>query len=225
MQPLTRLLVVLVAALTPSFAGAATPAPFWQALAGAWVSDASYVDQDMQPIVARYATLMRVETGEDGVVITEWKFYPNGELARGTAGGRLPEGRGLETVTRSVGRVDAAAPGQLQFGADRGRWIAASADLATGTIAGKGTAPRYRFVAALSGHDHAEFSTWGYDDDGALKGVAIFRMRRIAPADAEAQRERLRNAFAVGLTLDQRAAAQPVALAIRQGIAEAGRVH
>jgi len=51
--------------------------------------------------------------------------------------------------------------------------------------------------------------TWGYDDDGAFKGVAIFRMRRIAPADAEAQRERLLEAFAVGLTLDQRATAQP----------------
>jgi len=34
-------------------------------------------------------------------------------------------------------------------------------------------------------------------------------MRRIAPADLEAQRERLRKAFAVGLTLDQRATAQP----------------
>jgi len=140
MRHLTRLLVFLAAALPPSFAGAATPAPFWQAFAGTWISDASYVDQDMQPIVARYATLIRVEAGEDGVVITEWKFYPDSALARGTAGGRLPAGRGLETITRSEGRIDAAAPGQLQFGADRGRWMAASADLATGTVSGKGAA-------------------------------------------------------------------------------------
>jgi hypothetical protein len=209
MQPLTRFHVVLVAALLPSFAGAATPAPFWQAFAGTWVSDASYFDQDMQPIVARYATLMRVEARDSGVVITEWKFYPDGELARGMAGGRLPGGRGLETITRSEARFDAAASGQLQFGADRGRWMTSSADLATGTIAGKGAAPRYRFVAALSGPDHAEFSTWGYHDDGAFKGIAIFRMRRIATADEEAQRQRLRQAFAVGLTLDQRATAPP----------------
>jgi len=184
---------------------AATPAPsFWQALAGTWVSEASYLDEQLQPIVARYATLMQVETVADGVLITEWKFYPDSELARGMSGGKLPAGRGLETVTQSRGRTDAAQPGAMQFGSDRGRWVATTPELATGLVAGKAAAPRYRYVAALSGPGHAEISTWGYHDDGSFKGLALFRMRRIAPAELDARLDALRGQYAIGFTMDSR---------------------
>lgn len=185
-------------------APAPAPAAFWQGLAGTWVAEASYLDEQMQPIVARYAALAQVELTADGVLFTEWKFYPDSELARGMSGGKLPAGRGLETVTLSRGRADPAQPGAVQFGSDRGRWVAATPELATALVAGKADAPRYRYVAALSGPDHAEISTWGYHDDGSFKGVALFRMRRIAAADLAAQLAALRGQYAIGFTMDSR---------------------
>lgn len=186
---------------------AAAPAPFWQAFAGSWSSEASYVDSHFQPIVARYATLTRVELDGDSVVITEWKFYPDSPLARGMSGGKLPAGKGLETVTRSVGRPSAVDPQALDFGAERGRWNSVGADLASGVIPGVGDAPRYRFVAALSGPRHATIATYGYADDGAFKGLALFRMERLASGDEAARLESLRREFAVGLVMDSRAPA------------------
>lgn len=196
-----RLILVLTAA--PGLAAAA-PGAFWQAFAGSWAADATYVDSHFQPIVARYATLTRVELDGESVVITEWKFYPESPLAQGMAGGRLPAGKGLETVSRSVGRPLAAAAQVLDFGAERGRWTSGGADLASGVIGGVGDAPRYRFVAALSGPNHATFATYGFADDGAFKGLALFRMLRVAPGDEAARLEALRREFAVGLVMDSR---------------------
>lgn len=185
-------------------APAVPAASFWTAFAGSWTGEASYLDERLQPIVANYATLARVELADDGVVITEWKFYPDGELARGMSGGKLPAGRGLETVTVSRGRADPAQREAVQFGADRGRWVATTPELASGMIAGKAGAPRYRFIAALSGPEHAEISTFGYHDDGSFKGLALFRMRRIGAAEESAQLDALRARFAVGHVMDSR---------------------
>jgi len=206
-RPTTLVLSTILLLLGLPRLAVAAPGPFWQAFAGSWGSEASYVDSHFQPIVARYATLTRIELDGDSVVITEWKFYPDSPLARGMSGGKLPAGKGLETVTRSVGRPSAADSQLLDFGAERGRWISAGADLASGVIPGVGDAPRYRFVAALSGTRHATIATYGYADDGAFKGLALFRMERLASGDEAARLESLRREFAVGLVMDSRAPA------------------
>ena len=199
-----RGLLAALASLLPVTAASADPGPFWRSLAGSWTAEASYVDARMQPIVARYAVQMRVELDGDAVVITEWKFYPDGALAQAMAGGRLASGRGLETVTRSVGRPAADDPTVLDFGAERGRWTATTPELAAGVVPGSADAPRYRFVAALSGPRHATLATYGYAEDGSLKGLALFRMQRLGADRESAGLEALRREYAVGLTLDSR---------------------
>lgn len=191
---------------------------FWARAAGAWAGEASYFDGEMRPNIAAYGNVLWIEPAGAEVIIHEWKQYAASELARRAAGGKLPPDEGFEVASVQRGRLDAS--GALDFGAD-GRFVPVEShsvmrdqrDPETGNS-------RYRVWHTLSGSDvlaTMQYGFWytAYESDyynrplrdpvsgetrpnsrlGAIKGISIFRYRRIAPDALEAARAERRLRF------------------------------
>ena len=193
---------------------------FWMRAAGAWAGEASYFDGEMRPNIPAYGNVLRIELDGDGVVIHEWKQYAASELARRAGGGKLGPDEGFEVASRQRGRLDAS--GVLDFGAE-GRFVPVEdhsvlrdqRDPETGNT-------RYRVWHTLSGSDvlaTMQYGFWytSFESDyynrplrdpvsgetrpnsrlGAIKGISIFRYRRISPSALEAARAERRARFNV----------------------------
>jgi hypothetical protein len=196
-------------------------AGFWRRAAGCWAGEASYFDGDMTPIIAAYGNVLQIVVdGRGALEIHEWKQYPASDLARNAAGGVLPEGEGFEVASVQRGQLgtdDAAGfPGQGRFvSIDRHSAVRDLLDPATG-------ATRYRAWHTLPSDDVLATTQYGifytpFEADyynrplrdpvsgetrpnsrlGQIKGISLFRYRRIAPAQIEAARAERRARFVI----------------------------
>lgn len=201
---------------------------FWARVAGAWAGEASYFDGGMQPIIPQYGNVLRIEHVADGqIAIHEWKQYAASELARRAAGGELPLDQGFEVASTQRGRLDPA--GVLDFGAD-GRFVPVEAhSVMRDQRDPQSGASRYRVWHTLSGEDVLATMQYGFwytpfESDyynrplrdpatgetrpnsrlGQIKGISVFRYRRIAVAEIEAARAERRARFNVRAPAAQR---------------------
>jgi hypothetical protein len=199
---------------------------FWQAVAGCWAGEGSYFDGDMRPLCAAYGIVMEI-TIDAARVLTwrEWKQYPPGQLARSAAGGKLDEGSGFEKATTQVGKL--GTDGTLDFfrmgvfrSVDRHSAVRDLPDPQSG-------APRYRTWHTLTSPDVLATSQFGihftafesdYDNRpvvdpatgaqrpnpllGQIKGISLFRYRRIERPGLEASRAERRARFEVPRAAD-----------------------
>ena len=193
---------------------------FWVRAAGAWAGEASYFDGEMRPIIAAYGNVLRIAVADGGVTIDEWKQYAPSELARLAAGGKLPADEGFEVASSQRGRLDDA--GVLDCGAD-GRFLPVEAhSVMRDQRDSQSGNSRYRVWHTLSGGTvlaTMQYGFWytAYESDyynrplrdpvsgetrpnsrlGAIKGISIFRYRRISPSALEAARAERRARFNV----------------------------
>lgn len=194
---------------------------FWRRAAGAWAGEASYFDGEMKPIIPAYGNVLRIDVDTAGAVaINEWKQYPASELARRAAGGKLPAGEGWEVASVQRGQLDAA--GTLDCG-DQGRFVPVEEHSALRELRDPATqAPRYRIWHTLSGRDvlaTMQYGFWytAFESDyynqplrdpvsgetrpnsrlGHIKGISLFRYRRVEPAQLEAVRAERRARFGI----------------------------
>jgi pimeloyl-ACP methyl ester carboxylesterase len=186
-------------------------AAHWAQAAGTWVGEAGYLDGALAPNVARYGALLQVAVDGSGVTQKEWKFYPASPLARqmvkALTGGELGAKEGLAFV--SAARGAPGADGALDFGAEGGAFVPAGDATSAGTVTGPDGAVRYRFHYTFPTPDRMVRTTLGFASDGTLKGVSVFRYRRLPPDDLPAERRRLEREFGVATEID-RTGAQPV---------------
>jgi hypothetical protein len=107
---------ILLLCLLGSIAALPTDsAPLWQQAQGTWRGTGAYLDGTMRPVIPRYASLLRFELQGDVLTQTEWKFYPDSELARAAAGTLHRRGDGVLVIAEARART--AASGGLDFGA------------------------------------------------------------------------------------------------------------
>jgi pimeloyl-ACP methyl ester carboxylesterase len=180
-------------------------AAHWARAEGTWTGEAGYLDGALAPNVARYGALLRLVREGGELAQTEWKFYPASPLARqmtaALAGKSLGESEGLTLVTANRGVP--AADGALDFGSDAGTFAPAGDGSTAGTVAGDAGTVRYRMFYTFPSPDRMVRTTLGFAPDGTLKGVSVFRYRRIAGQAFEAERRRLEQEFAVAAELDR----------------------
>jgi pimeloyl-ACP methyl ester carboxylesterase len=192
-------------------------AAHWARAEGTWSGEAGYLDGALAPNVARYGALLRLQRDGSALAQTEWKFYPASPLARqmttALVGATLAESEGLALVTASRGTP--AADGALDFGAEAGTFVAAGEGSAVGTVSGEGGVVRYRMLYTFPSPDRIVRTTLGFAPDGTLKGVSVFRYRRIDADALEAERRRLEREFGVAAEID-RTAATPVLRRLRR---------
>jgi len=196
-------------------------AGFWRRAAGCWAGEASYFDGEMKPIIAAYGNVLQIVVdGAGALAIHEWKQYPSSELARRAAGGHLPDGEGFEVASVQRGRLD--AQGALDCGA-QGRFMPVESHSAVRDLPDpESGVPRYRTWHTMPSDDvlaTTQFGVWytAYEADyynrplrdpvsgetrsnsrlGELKGISVFRYRRIAPAQLEAARADRRARFGI----------------------------
>ncbi len=194
---------------------------FWERAAGCWAGEASYFDGAMQPIIPAYGNVLRISGVVGGAAsVEEWKQYPPSELARAAGGPALPAEEGFEVA--SVQRGTLGADGVLDLGVD-GRWVPVDGHSALRELLEPSTGvPRYRTWHTMPGDDVLVTTNLGvlytaYEADyynrplrdpvsgetrpnarlGQLKGVSIFRYRRIGPAGLDAARAERRASFRV----------------------------
>lgn len=194
---------------------------FWERAAGCWAGEASYFDGDMQPIIPSYGNVLRIgAVPGGGTTIEEWKQYPPSELARAAGGSSLAADEGFEAA--SVQRGTLGADRVLDLGAD-GRWTPVDGHSVLRELLEPSTGvPRYRTWHTMPSDDVLVTTNLGvlytaYEADyynrplrdpvsgetrpnarlGQLKGVSVFRYRRIAPGDLEAARAERRARFRV----------------------------
>lgn len=125
---------------------------------------------------------------------------------------RLAPGEGLEQIAALRGRPDAR--GAVDFGPEAGAFVPAGDATSVGTVASDG-AVRYRHFYTFPAPDRMVRATFGFAIDGSLKGVSVFRFRRVPPATLDAERARLRERFAVAVEIDRTLGA-PVARRLRR---------
>jgi pimeloyl-ACP methyl ester carboxylesterase len=204
-------------------------AAHWARAEGTWSGEAGYLDGALAPNVARYGALLQLRREGSALAQTEWKFYPASPLARqmaaALAGATLAESEGLALVTASRGTP--AADGALDFGAEAGAFVAAGSGSAVGTVGTVGTvggegeavgefeAVRYRMLYTFPSPDRMVRTTLGFASDGTLKGISVFRYRRIDAGALDAERRRLEQEFGVAAEID-RAAGTPVLRRLRR---------
>lgn len=194
---------------------------FWERAAGCWAGEASYFDGAMQPIIPAYGNVLRISAVAGGAAaVEEWKQYPPSELARAAGGAALPADEGFEVASLQRGTL--GADGVLDLGAD-GRWVPVDGHSALRELLEPSTGvPRYRTWHTMPGDDVLVTTNLGvlytaYEADyynrplrdpvsgetrpntrlGQLKGVSIFRYRRIAPAQLDAARAERRASLRV----------------------------
>jgi hypothetical protein len=192
-------------------------AAHWARAEGTWSGEAGYLDGALAPNVARYGALLQLRREGSALAQTEWKFYPPSPFARqmGTAlaGAKLAESEGLALITASRGTP--AADGALEFGAEAGTFVAAGSGSAVGTVGGADDTVRYRMLYTFPSPDRMVRATLGFAPDGTLKGISVFRYRRIDADALEAERRRLEKEFGVAAEID-RAAGTPVLRRLRR---------
>jgi hypothetical protein len=194
---------------------------FWERAAGCWAGEASYFDGAMQPIIPAYGNVLRISAVVGGAAsVEEWKQYPPSELARAAGGPGLAADAGFEVA--SVQRGTLGADGVLDFAGD-GRWVPFDGHSALRELLEPSTGvPRYRTWHTMPSDDVLVTTNLGvlytaYEADyynrplrdpvsgetrpnarlGQLKGVAIFRYRRIAAAQLDAARAERRATYRV----------------------------
>jgi hypothetical protein len=194
---------------------------FWRRAIGGWAGEASYFDGSMTPIIAAYGNVLHIVVDDRGELsIHEWKQYPWSDLARSAAGGKLAEGEGFEVASVQRGRLGAddtaEFPGQGRFvSIDRHSAVRDLLDPATG-------ATRYRAWHTMPSDDVLATTQLGifytpFEADyynrplrdpvsgetrpnsrfGQIKGISLFRYRRIDPAQLEAARAERRARFGI----------------------------
>jgi hypothetical protein len=196
-------------------------AGFWRRAAGCWAGEASYFDGEMTPIIAAYGNVLQIVVDElGGLAIHEWKQYPASELARNAAGGSLPEGEGFEVA--SVQRGTLGADDTAEF-AGQGRFISVDRHSAVRDLLDPATgATRYRAWHTMPSDDVLATTQFGiyytpFEADyynrplrdpvsgetrpnsrlGQLKGISLFRYRRISPGQLEDARAERRRRFGI----------------------------
>lgn len=194
---------------------------FWERAAGCWAGEASYFDGAMQPIIPAYGNVLRIAAQRGGTAsIEEWKQYPPSELARAAGGPGLGADEGFEVA--SVQRGTLGADGVLDLGAD-GRWAPVDGHSALRELLEPSTGvPRYRTWHTMPSDDVLVTTNLGvlytaYEADyynrplrdpvsgemrpnarlGQLKGVSVFRYRRIPADQLEPARAERRARFGV----------------------------
>ncbi len=194
---------------------------FWRRAAGCWAGEASYFDGAMTPIIAAYGNVLQIVVGVSGeLALHEWKQYPASELARNAAGGSLPEGEGFEVAALQRGRLD--AEGNLDF-PGQGRFVAIDQHSSMRDLRDPDSGhPRYRTWHTLPSDDVLTTTQLGiyytpFEADyynrplrdpvsgetrpnsrlGQIKGISLFRYRRIALAQLEAARAERRARFGI----------------------------
>lgn len=196
-------------------------AGFWRRAAGCWAGEASYFDGEMAPIIAAYGNVLQIVIDDPGdLAIHEWKQYPASELASNAAGGELTAGDGFEVASVQRGRLgdddSADFSGQGRFiSIDRHSAVRDLLDPATG-------ATRYRAWHTMPSDDVLVTTQFGiyytpFEADyynrplrdpvsgetrpnsrlGLLKGISLFRYRRIIPQQLEAARAERRARFGI----------------------------
>jgi hypothetical protein len=222
MASLRRLRIFAAFVLVPTLAVAADPtgAPatasssprppvaaaevYWQRAAGAWVGEAGYLDGELAPNVKLYGAVLDIRL-EGGVLVqTEWKYYPASplasQMAAALAGVTLAPGEGLEQI--SALRGTPSRDGAVDFGPEAGSFVPAGDATAVGTVRTDG-AVRYRHFYTFPADGRMIRATFGFAPDGSLKGVSVFRFRRVVPDTLAGERARLRERFGVVLEIDR----------------------
>lgn len=201
MSPTKRLLTV--AALCVPMATAFADA-YWRSAAGTWVGEAGYLDGELAPNVKLYGAALEIRIERDRLVQTEWKYYPSSPLATQMAAAlahvTLAPGEGLEQVTLLQGTL--ASDGSIDFGAEAGRFVPAG-DGASAGVVEQDRRVRYRHFYSFPAPDRMVRATFGYESDGRLKGVSVFRFRRVTPDALSVERAGLRERFGVALEVDR----------------------
>lgn len=172
---------------------------FWRRAAGCWAGEASYFDGDMQPIIAAYGNVLRIVVDADGA---------------------LPEGEGFEVASLQQGRLGADDALELQ---GQGRFVSLDRHSAVRDLLDPATgAPRYRTWHTLPSDDVLATTQFGiyytpFEADyynrplrdpvsgetrpnsrlGQLKGISVFRYRRIPTEQLEAARVERRARFRI----------------------------
>ncbi len=194
---------------------------FWRRAAGCWAGESSYFDGEMAPIVPAYGNVLQIAVDAAGQFsLHEWKQYPSSELARNAAGGKLPEGEGFEVASVQHGRLD--AQGVLELGT-QGRYLPLDDHSAVRDLRDPETGvPRYRTWYTMPADDVLATTNLGiwytaFESDyynrplrdpvsgetrpnarlGQLKGISVFRYRRIQPVELEAARAERRARFGI----------------------------
>jgi hypothetical protein len=194
---------------------------FWRRAAGCWAGEAAYFDGQMHPIIPAYGNVLQIVVAGSGeLALHEWKQYPASELARRAAGGVLPAAEGYEVASLQRGRLD--AEDSLDLGS-QGRFVALGAHSAVRDLLDPDTGvPRYRTWHTMPADDVLATTNFGiwytpFESDynnqplrdpvsgetrpnarlGQLKGISVFRYRRIAAAQLESARAERRARFGI----------------------------
>jgi hypothetical protein len=193
---------------------------FWARAAGCWAGEATYFEGDMTPIIADYGNVLQIVVASGELLLREWKQYPASQLARGAGGPGLPPEEGFEVATESLGRIDAA--GVADFGAE-GRFLPLDGHSALRNLVDpESGAPRYRTWHTLPSADvlvttqlgihftpfEADYYNRPLTDPvsgetrpnsrfGQLKGISVFRYRRIEASALETARADRRARFRI----------------------------
>ena len=199
---------------------------FWESVAGCWAGEGSYFDGEMQPVCAAYGIVMEITLAATRQLTwREWKQYPYGELARSAAAGTLEPGSGYEKATTQVGTL--AADDTLDLGT-MGRFRSMDGHSAIRDLADpQSGVPRYRTWHTLTTPDVLATAQFGvhftaFEADyqnrpvldptsgstrpnpllGQIKGISLFRYRRIEPRQLDAARAERRARFEVPAAAD-----------------------
>jgi hypothetical protein len=215
-RSLVLTMIVVAAPTGAAPPGAPPPDGYWTRAAGAWVGEAGYLDGELSPNVKLYGAVLDVRVDRGALVQTEWKYYPASPLATQMTAAMsretLAPGEGLEQIAALRGTPEAT--GAVDFGPEAGAFVPAGDATSVGTVAGEG-AVRYRHFYTFPSPDRMVRATFGFAPDGSLKGVSVFRFRRVPPDTLGAERARLRERFAVAVEIDRTHGA-PVARRLRR---------
>ncbi|WP_416908637.1 MAG: alpha/beta fold hydrolase [Polymorphobacter sp.] len=182
--------------------------PFWQASAGLWEGENIYIAPDGTAKSPPYASLTEVRLNGTRFEETEHRFYPASPTAEALAGRPLGKGESIEVQRRATGQMlDASgavsltplAPGQSLIL----RPVSPSAAILTARTSADGP-PSYRIHHDLTGPDTRLRTTFGLDDGGRLRAVALFTETRHPPASLPTRLGELRKRFNVVTILESR---------------------
>lgn len=210
--------VIACAALAHSVTAAEveklTQQPFWQQSAGWWQASSSYFDSNMQPRVAQYHTITRVDVLDHRVVETEYKFFPPSDGSALVSNGKVSAEQGIEIITvsehRQVGatasvRQESIRPALMQTNGMLTEVVSDRTAIRS-VIDDRTGAFHYRMFVDLSAPDTRYVINMGLVSNpdvaearlGSVRGFAVARGERIAGGAVKAERERLRQVYQVG---------------------------
>ena len=188
---------------------ALTDVPFWQAMAGWWRSDNTYMNGALDYNVRAYNSLVQIELQGIRYRETEYKFYPPSPLALRAGLGKISAAEGIEVVTILQGELtDERGTVKLQ-GADQTFMQVLNKDTATRVTPNRKTGvDTYRMFIFTPSPNKRYRSNFGIVSDtegagaanalpgakfGDLRGFSLFREDRITAAEVAALRKEYRS--------------------------------